>query len=200
MLYTYVSFLFSETPSYILPVIWLFSSLFNQSVYASTSLARNTQSFCSCSGLKSLNQTTESCPPVSFSPLNTGLNDITNTIIIKQKVLLKGYGFSKKSQVKYDQGLQADAPSQSMSYKRREEICHKILNASDALQLCKKLLGEEIWQKIWQICVEEIQVKLVLDFLLNYKLILFLSYWKQSSRSAFSPGTRVFRRMHGSVR
>ena len=154
----------------------MLSSLFNQSVYTSTSLERNTQdSFCSCSGLQSLNQTTESCPHVSFSRLHTGLNDITETIMNKQKVLLKGYGFSKKSHLNHDRGLQADAPSQSMSYKRREEICHKILNASDALKLCKKLLGEEIWQKIWQICVEETQVKRHY-ILLKWKYIRFTSF------------------------
>lgn len=161
------NFFFAETPLYLLPVILLFSSLFNHSDYASTPLKRNTQDFCSCSGLKSLNKTTESCPPVSFSQLHTGLNDITERISNKQRVLLKGFGFSKTSHFKHDQGLQADAPSQPMSYKRREEICHKILNATDALQLCKDLLGKEIWQKIWQICVEETQVKLHC-FLLNY--------------------------------
>ena len=145
----------------LLSICTLFLSLFNHSTSPAKPLAVKTQDFCSCSGLKSLNETRRSCPPSTTYRLVTKLQDITERIIDKQQILLKGLGLTRKPDLEHDETLQADRPSQSLSYKRREEICHKILNASDSLRVCKNIVGEELWQKIWQICVEETQVKLL---------------------------------------
>ena len=118
--------------------------------------------FCSCSGLKSLNQTSQSCPLPTNPQLRPELQDITQRLLNQRPILLKGYTLHKKPDLKLDYTLQADGPSASLSYKKRQETCRKIINASYSLRVCKKILGKELWEKVWQICVEEAQVELVL--------------------------------------
>lgn len=103
-------------------------------------------------------------------PPSTNLKDITEKVLEKQQVLKKGFRLKRKY-FKHDYSLQADGPSRSRSYEAREEICDKILNASDSLQVCKNILRKDIWQTIWQICVEEAQVKILFQILCKKRIV-----------------------------
>ena len=153
-------YVFCRQPSKsLLLLIFLCSfSLFNNSGLSEPAPTVTPQDYCSCSGLKSLNQSRQSCPSSGSSPSPNEAQDITEKVINKQSVLLKGFVSNNASHLKQEDSLQADAPIKSSSYKEREEICCNILNRSDPLHICKNVLGSELWEKILQICVEETQV------------------------------------------
>ena len=58
----------------------------------------------------------------------------------------------------YVETLQADGPASSSSSKRRE-VCEAMLNGTDAALVCKAVIREELWKNMWQLCLQDTQVR-----------------------------------------
>ena len=132
-------------------------SLFVRTIIPSPSIRKE---FCACSGLKTLNLSKMNCPPSTARvTLGDGNLDVTRKILDKQGILLKDHSFHVNSQQNSRLALQADAPHQTIPYERGRELCETILNETDVLKVCKDALGEELWKKMKQICLQDAQVK-----------------------------------------
>ena len=140
-------------------------SLFNSPISTPKSFPALTKmddmaAFCACYGHRTANITHQDCrPSVIRTPLDDYGYDVTDQIMHYQSLVEEGVSHNLRSHHDATKTvLQADSPSHPTSYDQRRNLCQSILNETGPSLICLEALGKDLWNSIYQICLQDAQV------------------------------------------